>query len=286
MVRMFECREFLRNNSIVVLYDLETSGLDKKKDRIIQVSARRCFVTPDGLQEIDNYNQYINPGFLIDQRIEEKTGITNEFLADKPLETEVFEDIKNYFADYPTVGYNNFRFDDIFMANMYDRYKCHFTERQGLDVFRLMQDMLSTTEVPNYKLETITPIMFPDKQLQFHNAQDDTMATLLCVNEYWRRMNQIYSTVDMNTLLKPIVTRVTFWKNNRSGKGNHDKIYVNTNIGQDFYHDIPDEEHIWHINKGADEELVRYDLEYLFMQIKKIAGETPINEIRDTRYPE
>ena len=64
----------------LVIFDLETTGLDMVKDRVIQLSYIK--VMPDG--EEKRVNLTINPEIEIPQFVTELTGISNEDVADKP----------------------------------------------------------------------------------------------------------------------------------------------------------------------------------------------------------
>ena len=58
----------------LVIFDLETTGLDMVKDRVIQLSYIKVY--PDGREE--RGNELINPEKHIDDIITQLTGITNE----------------------------------------------------------------------------------------------------------------------------------------------------------------------------------------------------------------
>ena len=64
----------------LIIFDLETTGLDLVKDRIIQISFIK--ITPDG-QEYRT-NLYVNPERSISAEAIEITGITDEQLKDAP----------------------------------------------------------------------------------------------------------------------------------------------------------------------------------------------------------
>lgn len=55
----------------LIVFDLETTGLDLVKDRIIQMSYIK--VSPDGTE--DRKNMFFNPGKPIPQEVVELTGI-------------------------------------------------------------------------------------------------------------------------------------------------------------------------------------------------------------------
>ena len=64
----------------LVIFDLETTGLDLVKDRVIQISYIKVF--PDGKEERGDY--LINPEKPIPDVVEQLTGITNDDVKDKP----------------------------------------------------------------------------------------------------------------------------------------------------------------------------------------------------------
>ena len=64
----------------LVVFDLETTGLDLVNDRIIQLSYIK--VSPDGTEK--SGNELINPGKEIPKEVTDLTGITNEMVKDAP----------------------------------------------------------------------------------------------------------------------------------------------------------------------------------------------------------
>lgn len=76
-----------------IVLDTETTGLDSAQDRIIEIG---CVELVNRRLTGNNYHQYINPLQSISQGAIDVHGITNEFLSDKP----VFSDIFYPFLDY------------------------------------------------------------------------------------------------------------------------------------------------------------------------------------------
>ena len=95
-----------------VAIDVETTGLDCKEDKIIEISACR-FV--NGKQK-ETFSQLINPNKKIPYFIENLTGITNDKIKEQPL----FKDVSAKFIDFiqsdPLVGHN-INFDLNFIKN-------------------------------------------------------------------------------------------------------------------------------------------------------------------------
>lgn len=75
--------------------DLETTGLNPKLDRIIEIGAVKVV---DG-QIRDSFQTLVNPGRKLEQRITELTGITDEDLADKPYIEEVLPQLISFMND-------------------------------------------------------------------------------------------------------------------------------------------------------------------------------------------
>ena len=83
----------LKNIREIVL-DTETTGLNPANgDRIVDIA---CVELINHIQTGNIYQTYINPQKLMDEEALRITGITNDFLQDKPL----FEDIADEFLDF------------------------------------------------------------------------------------------------------------------------------------------------------------------------------------------
>ena len=100
-----------------ICFDTETTGLKTEEgDRVIEIG---CVEIIDGKQTDNYFHEYLNPERDISEESVRITGITAEFLADKP----VFKDVANKFLDY--IGDNsvlvahNANFDMKFMNNEY-----------------------------------------------------------------------------------------------------------------------------------------------------------------------
>ena len=169
----------LCNEDLVLVYDLETTGV-RSCDRILQVAVRACLVSESGVFEIDAKNWYINPEIPIPSGATAVNGITDEFIADKPKENEVFDEIREYFGQYPVVGYNNDHFDNRMMSDMYERHGAVFAPKASYDLYPACVAFIPAGETPNCKLVTVTEYFgHTDKINKFHDAGGDTLATEL-----------------------------------------------------------------------------------------------------------
>ena len=79
----------------LVVFDLESTGLNITEDRIIELSYVKVY--PDGHEESNTYR--FNPQKTIPQQAINVHGITNDMLADKPTFKERAHDIARIFEE-------------------------------------------------------------------------------------------------------------------------------------------------------------------------------------------
>lgn len=105
-------------DSTYVVFDFETTGFNAGGgDSIIEIGA----VLIHNGEIIDRYNELINPGRKLEQKIIDVTNITDEMLKDKRNEKEAIIDFIAWFKDYPMVAHNA-KFDVSFLEMCYQKY--------------------------------------------------------------------------------------------------------------------------------------------------------------------
>lgn len=99
----------------LVIFDLETTGLDKDKDQIIQFSG----VKIEDFKVIDTLDMKICPdgNFSISIQAYLKHGIHPNDLLDKPHLSEVADKIISFIGDNDVLTYNGTGFDIPFLIN-------------------------------------------------------------------------------------------------------------------------------------------------------------------------
>lgn len=255
-----EIKRVLQSNEKLVVYDLETTGLSKDKDRFIQIAAVRFKINEDlSLTYDDKYVHLVNPGFLISGEITDLTGITNLDLESQPKEEDLFDDIMEFFRDYPVAGYNIKTFDNRFMENYYGRQGVEWAPAGVIDVIELARARLHKPDVKNHQLKTIGD--FFGIEFKAHDALNDTMATAEILKILIRECIEDDEKPAVPTV-KPTVMTVNFWEGHRG----YSRIYVATSAGT-VYYDIRNSS--WG-NKDAD--IDKIDMGYVEEQAWKIAG--------------
>jgi DNA polymerase III subunit epsilon len=153
----------------IIFFDLETTGLDFKYDRIIELGALK--IHPD--QRKEPLYKKINPGMRISKEITDLTHITNEDVAAAPSFAEMAGEIFDYFKDCDLAGYNILRFDAKVMIEEYKRVGRNFDleSRNVVDVQGIFHQKEKRDLSAAYKF-------FCDQSLEgAHSASVDTRAT-------------------------------------------------------------------------------------------------------------
>ncbi len=153
----------------ICFFDLETTGINISKDRIVEISILKVY--PDGKEE--NYTRLVNPTIPIPAEVIDIHGISDEDVADKPTFSELAKEIHNMIKDSDLGGFNSNRFDIPLLAEEMLRADIDFDmkNRLSVDVQTIFHKMEQRTLVAAYKF-------YCDKNLEdAHSAEADTLAT-------------------------------------------------------------------------------------------------------------
>ena len=153
----------------IIFFDLETTGIDIARDRIVEISMVK--VMPDG-EEIVRTRR-INPGMPIPAEATAIHGITDEDVKDCPLFPQIAKSLAQFIEGCDFGGFNSNRFDLPMLVEEFMRagVDVDFRKRKFIDVQNIFHKMEQRTLVAAYKF-------YCGKDLEeAHTALADTKAT-------------------------------------------------------------------------------------------------------------
>ena len=156
----------------LVIFDLETTGLDLVKDRIIQISYIKVY--PDGHEE--RGNEMVNPEKLIDPLITQLTGISNEDVKDKPTFKQLASNFAEKFTGCDFAGFNSNHFDIPLLSEEFLRagVDFDFSKSRMIDAQTIFHKMERRNLAAAYKFYCGRKM---EDDFEAHRADQDTEAT-------------------------------------------------------------------------------------------------------------
>ena len=213
-----------------VAFDLETTGLSSRTDRIIEIGA---VILKNG-QEMDRFQTFVDPERDLDRKIVELTGISDEMLKGAPKIEEVLPKFLEFVGDRILVAHNS-DFDTGFI-----RAEC---QRQGLpytftaaDTLILSQNLLP--QLNKFKLDIVSnALSLPE--FNHHRAGDDAMTCGLI----FARLAQQLEEMGVHSLqqINPEMTKLRSKGRIGDRHARHIIIFAKNQVGlRNLYHLISD----------------------------------------------
>ena len=150
-------------------FDLETTGVNISKDRIVEISILKVF--PNGKEEKHTWK--VNPEMPIPAETTAIHGISDEDIKDAPTFKALSKEIHTLIKDADLAGFNSNRFDIPLLAEEMLRVDLDFDmkSRVAVDVQTIFHKKEQRTLSAAYKF-------YCDESLEnAHSAEADTVAT-------------------------------------------------------------------------------------------------------------
>lgn len=153
----------------LVFFDLETTGLDVFKDRIVEISVLKLM--PDGSTEVKTWR--INPEMHIPEKATAVHHITDEDVKDAPIFRQISKSLAGIFEGCDIAGFNSTRFDIPML--------CIEFKKAGVD-FDISRHKLVDVQTIYHKKEprnlSAAYRFYCEKELEdAHSSQADIQAT-------------------------------------------------------------------------------------------------------------
>lgn len=128
-----------------VSIDLETTGLNPRRDRIIEIGALKVV---DG-EVREQFASLVNPGRKLEPEIAELTGIRDRDLEEAPKIGEIVPELFCFLGEYTLLGHSVL-FDYSFLKKAAVDYGRSF-EREGIDTLKIARKYLAQLESRSLK---------------------------------------------------------------------------------------------------------------------------------------
>jgi len=151
----------------LIALDLETTGLDPKRDAVIEIGVVRF----RGTRVEAEWSTLVNPGQPLSPLITQLTGITDDMLAGAPRITQVLDEVKAFVGDLPILGHS-IQFDLDFMQRT-----GLFQTNESLDTFDLASVLLPSAA--RYSLASLASLLKVPAPITHRALEDANIARMV-----------------------------------------------------------------------------------------------------------
>ncbi len=180
----------------LAVFDLETTGIDVERDRIVQVAIIR--IEPGGTRK--TFEALVNPEVPIPPEASRVHGIHDADVQDAPTFAQIRREVEEILTGVDLAGYNSVRFDQPLLTNELKRAgsEMDFRGIKHLDAMRIFHKKEKRDLSAAYRL-------YCGKELVgAHNALADTTATLEILDAQLNHYDDLPRDVDsLHTYCNP-----------------------------------------------------------------------------------
>ena len=204
-----------------VVFDFETTGFNAGgADSIIEIGAVKM---KDGMI-IEKYDELINPGRPLPEKIVEVTNITDDMLADKDNEENAVKRFIEWFGDCPMVAHNA-KFDVSFLEMAYKKYNLGTFKNPVIDTLELSRTMDNT-----YARHSLSALVkryeVPWDESAHHRGDYDAEGTALVFYKMLKKLSNL--NIEKMNELDRLVSKDEIHK---YGRAHHINILVKNKAG-------------------------------------------------------
>ncbi|HAC22731.1 MAG TPA: DNA polymerase III subunit epsilon [Porphyromonadaceae bacterium] len=186
----------------IVFFDLETTGINISKDRIVEISYLKVY--PNGDEEIKT--RRVNPEMPIPAEATAVHGITDDDVAECPTFKTLAKSLATQIEGCDLAGYNSNRFDIPLLAEEFLRagVDIDLSKRKFVDVQTIFHKLEQRTLSAAYKF-------YCDKTLEdAHSAEADTRATYEILKSQLDRYPELQNDVNFLSEFSCFTNNVDF----------------------------------------------------------------------------
>lgn len=179
---------FLELQRPIIFFDLETTGIDPLKDRIVELYAVK--ILADGQQQ--EMHRLVNPTIPISPGATATHGITDEMVADQPTFAQLAQELSAFFEGCDLGGFNIRRYDLPMLLEEFGRckkYPINYNEVKVVDAMSIYHNK------EKRDLSAAVRFYLQREHDGAHSARADVLATI----EILKRQLLLYEDLEANT---------------------------------------------------------------------------------------
>ena len=204
-----------------VVFDFETTGFNAGGvDSIIEIGA----VKIKNGEILEKYDELINPGRPLPEKIIEVTNITDSMLEGKDNEENAVKRFIEWFGDCPMVAHNA-KFDVSFLEMAYRKYNFGIFENPVIDTLELSRT-LDNTFARHSLSALVKRYEVPWDETAHHRGDYDAEGTALVFHKMLKKLSN--RNIEKMSDLDKLVKKDEIYK---YGKANHINILVKNKAG-------------------------------------------------------
>ena len=172
----------------ICFFDLETTGINISKDRIVEISVLKIF--PNGNKESKTW--LVNPKIPIPAEVSNIHGITDDMVVNEPSFDSIGVHVKDMIDKCDLGGFNSNKFDIPLLAEEFLRNEIDFNLEnvKCIDVQNIFHKMEKRTLGAAYKF-------YCQKDLiDAHSSKADTLATFEVLEAQIEKYSELENNVD------------------------------------------------------------------------------------------
>jgi DNA polymerase-3 subunit epsilon len=172
----------------ICFFDLETTGINISKDRIVEISVLKIF--PNGNKESKTW--LVNPKIPIPDEVSNIHGITDDMVVNEPSFDSIGVHVKEMINKCDLGGFNSNKFDIPLLAEEFLRNEIDFNLEniKCIDVQNIFHKMEKRTLGAAYKF-------YCQKDLiDAHSSKADTLATFEVLEAQIEKYSELENNVD------------------------------------------------------------------------------------------
>ncbi len=172
----------------ICFFDLETTGINISKDRIVEISVLKIF--PNGNKESKTW--LVNPQIPIPDEVSSIHGITDEMVLNEPSFRSIGLYIKDMINNCDLGGFNSNKFDIPLLAEEFLRNEIDFNldDIKCIDVQNIFHKMEKRTLGAAYKFYCKKDL------IDAHSSKADTLATFEVLEAQIEKYSELENNVD------------------------------------------------------------------------------------------